>query len=290
MQGSKLRHFSLIAFLLISAVCALAQSSNLVALQKQQPVYQLRIYEIFEHNKKAFHDRFKTSAMRIMTRYDFQILAIWESKQNNSTEFVYLLQWPNELTMKTKWAEFMKDEEWIAIKKETSATHGKLVGNITDKILTLTNYSPLQFFKTTNAKENQKINETHCPASLNYHHGALPAGTEFGILVRYQNLVMPNGYGYRIDHNSGTLCFEFLQKEKQFFSNGHSVDLCSSVITSKKLALGVKAGFQTDINADAILHITLFVSRRFSRLFSRQLLCKQINYEIKPHILTLNLK
>jgi hypothetical protein len=30
-------------------------------------VHQLRIYEIFDHNKQAFHDRFRNHAMRIMT-------------------------------------------------------------------------------------------------------------------------------------------------------------------------------------------------------------------------------
>jgi hypothetical protein len=31
-----------------------------------EPVHQLRIYEIFDHNKQAFHDRFRDHAMRIM--------------------------------------------------------------------------------------------------------------------------------------------------------------------------------------------------------------------------------
>jgi hypothetical protein len=89
-----------------------------------------------------------------------------------------------------------------------------------------------------------------------------------GTLALYQNFIMLNGNSYRIDQNSGTLCFEFLQKEKQTtFSDGHSVDLCSDIITSKKMILGVKAGFQTDINAEAILHITLFAGRKFFKPF-----------------------
>lgn len=82
-----------------------------------------------------------------------------------------------------------------------------------------------------------------------------------------QNFIMPDGYSYRIDQNSGTLCFDFLQKEKQTtFSDGH-VDMCSDIITSKKVILGVKAGFQTDINAEAILHLTLFAGRKFCKPF-----------------------
>ena len=67
-------------------------------------VHQLRIYEIFDNNKQAFHDRFRDHAMRIMAKYDFDIVAMWEAKNGARTEFVYLLEWPDEATMKDRWA------------------------------------------------------------------------------------------------------------------------------------------------------------------------------------------
>ena len=105
-------------------------------------IHQLRIYEIFEHNKQAFHERFRDHAMRIMAKYDFRIVAMWEVKNGARTEFVYLLEWPDEPTMKDRWAKFMADPEWSAIKKETGAKYGKLVGEIQDRTLKLTDYSP----------------------------------------------------------------------------------------------------------------------------------------------------
>jgi heme-degrading monooxygenase HmoA len=74
-------------------------------------IHQLRIYEIFEHNKVAFHARFRDHAVRIMRTYGFNIIHIWESKYNNRTEFVYLLSWDDEETMRNAWTEFMADEE-----------------------------------------------------------------------------------------------------------------------------------------------------------------------------------
>src|ERR1051325_7043650 len=59
-------------------------------------VHQLRIYEIFDNNKQAFHDRFRDHAMRIMAKYDFHIVSMWEAKNGTRTEFVYLLEWPDE--------------------------------------------------------------------------------------------------------------------------------------------------------------------------------------------------
>jgi len=105
-------------------------------------IQQLRIYEIFERNKPAFHARFRDHAQRIMKRYGFNIIAMWESRSGNRTEFVYLLDWPDEATMKQRWAQFMADEEWSRIKKEWAAVHGQAVGEIQDRILKRTDYSP----------------------------------------------------------------------------------------------------------------------------------------------------
>jgi hypothetical protein len=52
---------------------------------------RLRIYEIFEHNKSAFHARFRDHAARIMRRYGFDIVAMWEARTGQQTEFVYLV-------------------------------------------------------------------------------------------------------------------------------------------------------------------------------------------------------
>ena len=109
---------------------------------QQNVIHQLRIYEIFDNNKKAFHDRFRDHAMRIMAKYDFKIVATWESKKDNRTEFIYLLEWPDKETMTDRWEKFLRDQEWIKIKKETGEINGPLVGEIQDRSLYLTDYSP----------------------------------------------------------------------------------------------------------------------------------------------------
>jgi hypothetical protein len=118
------------------------QRSLSLAGQQQSVIHQLRIYEIFDGNKKAFHDRFRDHAMRIMAKYDFKIVATWESKKDNRTEFVYLLEWPDRETMTDRWEKFLRDQEWIKIKKETGEMYGPLVGEIQDRTLYLTDYSP----------------------------------------------------------------------------------------------------------------------------------------------------
>ncbi len=105
-------------------------------------VHQLRIYEIFEQNKAAFHARFRDHAARIMQTYGFTILAMWESSNEARTEFAYLLAWPDEATKTAAWAAFMTDEEWKEIKRVTNAEHGALVGEIEDRLLVPLPYSP----------------------------------------------------------------------------------------------------------------------------------------------------
>ena len=105
-------------------------------------IHQLRIYEIFEFNKAAFHERFRDHAMRIMKTYGFDILAMWEAKTDDRTDFVYLLTWHDEPTMRSAWSRFLADEEWKEIKRVTSTQHGDLVREIKDRMLVLTSYSP----------------------------------------------------------------------------------------------------------------------------------------------------
>jgi hypothetical protein len=62
------------------------------------------------------------------------------SKTERRTEFVYLLEWPDEETKTNAWASFVEDSEWAEIKRATSAQTGALVGEIEDRVLVPTEY------------------------------------------------------------------------------------------------------------------------------------------------------
>lgn len=105
-------------------------------------IQQLRIYEIFDENKEAFHDRFRDHAMRIMGSYGFRFVSTWEATSDGRTEMVYLLEWPDQEAMNSAWAAFMEDQEWKDIKKSWAAEHGQAVGEISDRVLMPTDYTP----------------------------------------------------------------------------------------------------------------------------------------------------
>lgn len=121
------------------------QTLNPSQTHGQAMIHQLRIYEIFDKNKDAFHARFRDHAARIMQRHGFHIVTMWEARNEQRTEFVYLLQWPSEQVMQERWTRFMADEEWSDIKAKTSARAGALVGSIQDRVLHVTDYSPKPF-------------------------------------------------------------------------------------------------------------------------------------------------
>jgi heme-degrading monooxygenase HmoA len=123
------------------------RSEHICAAREVAMIQQLRIYEIFENNKAAFHNRFRDHAARIMrTRYGFRIVAMWETRVSDRTEFVYLLEWPDEAAKAAAWSAFMADAEWSEIKHVTHAAHGLMVGEIEDRLLVPTDYSPASNF------------------------------------------------------------------------------------------------------------------------------------------------
>lgn len=108
----------------------------------RSPVRQLRIYQLFDSTREAFHVRFRDHALRIMARHGFQVDAMWEARTAQGPEFVYLLSWSDEARMRSAWDAFLADEEWIRIKQESAAAHGPMVGEIEDRLLRPTEYGP----------------------------------------------------------------------------------------------------------------------------------------------------
>lgn len=129
--------------LLVAALTAAAAFAIPASVtERATMIEQLRIYEIFESNKDAFHARFRDHAARIMKTHGFDIAAMWEARGKGRTEFIYVLRWPDEATMRESWARFMQDAEWSRIKDRTSAEHGRLVGAIEERVMQRTSYSP----------------------------------------------------------------------------------------------------------------------------------------------------
>jgi hypothetical protein len=111
--------------------------------RKNSSIYQLRIYEVSSDKRTIFHKRFKENALRIMKRYEFEPVALWESKSVLNFEFIYILRWPDEETMERQWRMFLADPEWIEIKRKMAEEIGEPVQRVTSRVLDAVEYSPL---------------------------------------------------------------------------------------------------------------------------------------------------
>jgi hypothetical protein len=109
----------------------------------EKNIYQLRIYEVSPDKKVAFHNRFKNHALRIMKKYGFDPVVLWESSSVVNFEFIYILKWPNIETMENQWKLFLADEEWINIKKKMDNEIGEPVVRVTSRVLDNIEYSPV---------------------------------------------------------------------------------------------------------------------------------------------------
>ena len=131
----------MLAFIAIGFIFSFV--NDLTAQTKSKnPIHQLRIYEIPRENRQVFNERFRDHAIRIMKKYGFKIVAIWESETEQKVEFVYLLEWKDKQTMEESWKKFLADEEWKEIKKKSSEKYGTFVNEIQEKTLILADYSP----------------------------------------------------------------------------------------------------------------------------------------------------
>lgn len=139
-----MRTFAALAFLGLVALPAMtnAQDDRYICSRNGSELQQLRIYEINRSNKDAFHRRFQDHALRIMKRHGFKVIDMWESDTGEKIEFVYLLTWPDKGTMDSRWSEFLADQEWIDIKKQTATESGELVREADGQPLVRVSYSP----------------------------------------------------------------------------------------------------------------------------------------------------
>jgi hypothetical protein len=107
-------------------------------------IYELRKYELQQHNKKAFYERFDKQLMPILERIGFRLVGAWDTEIGAVPETTYILAWNDLNERQEKWALLNSDPDWTDIKKTSFEKHGALVLKTHSTILNPTSYSPLR--------------------------------------------------------------------------------------------------------------------------------------------------
>ena len=95
-----MKHLSTFLFIL-SGCLVFGQKVFGENIATPQPVHQLRIYEIPKENKQVFLYRFRDHALRIMKKYGFTIVSIWESELNEKQNLFTCLS--GKMNIQWKW-------------------------------------------------------------------------------------------------------------------------------------------------------------------------------------------
>jgi hypothetical protein len=127
-----------LAFLPLAAVA----ETTYLCPENGKTIQQLRVYELVRDNRDAFHARFRDHALRIMKKYGFDVVDVWESDTGEKLQLIYVLSWPDRETMDSRWKAFLADQEWIDIKARSAARDGALVNSAVGQPLARLAYSP----------------------------------------------------------------------------------------------------------------------------------------------------
>ena len=107
-------------------------------------IYELRIYRTLPGRLPNLLARFQNHTLRIWEKHGIRQAGFWTTLVGESNnELTYLLAWESLAERETKWAAFMADPEWHAIRGE-SEKDGPIVAILSNQILAPTAFSAVK--------------------------------------------------------------------------------------------------------------------------------------------------
>jgi len=134
--------FAVVLFAFAIAPPALYSQTTYLCANNTKSFQELRVYEVNRVNREAFHERFADHALRLMKKYRFKVIDMWESESDGRLQFIYILSWPDKKTMETRWKAFRGDDEWAKIKQRSVEKYGDLLLSTHGQELVRVSYSP----------------------------------------------------------------------------------------------------------------------------------------------------
>lgn len=107
-------------------------------------VYELRIYHCMPGRLPDLCRRFKQHTLGLWQGHGIQAVGFWTvAVGESSSDLYYLLQWENLHERELKWAAFLSDPAWLAVRAETEKD-GALFTHVSNTLLTPTEFSALK--------------------------------------------------------------------------------------------------------------------------------------------------
>ncbi len=107
-------------------------------------IYEERIYTVMPGKMADIERRFADHTLKLFEKHEIKVVGFWKTAIGRQTfELVYILQYKDMNDRMEKWEAFTKDPDWIKARND-SETHGPLVAQVENKILTPYSFSPLK--------------------------------------------------------------------------------------------------------------------------------------------------
>ena len=107
-------------------------------------IYELRVYHCVPGRLPDLIKRFDTLTLPLWKKHGIQQAGFWTTVIGESNqELTYLLAWESLAERERKWAAFVSDPEWVAVREETEKD-GPIVATIANSILQPTSFSSVR--------------------------------------------------------------------------------------------------------------------------------------------------
>ena len=107
-------------------------------------IYELRNYRCHPGKLDAVLQRFEGPTLGIWRRMAFRPIGFWTAHSEDGADLlIYIVAWHSAAEREAKWAEFLADPEWKAV-RAASETDGPLLVSFTTTLLSPTSFSALQ--------------------------------------------------------------------------------------------------------------------------------------------------
>ncbi|MEM7049496.1 MAG: NIPSNAP family protein [Acidobacteriota bacterium] len=131
--------------LLATALAAGIVTTTSAAAQDSGKVFELRTYITYEGRLEALNTRFADHSIALLRKHGAEVVAFWTPVDGNNAEntLIYIVAFPSREARDQIWHAVFSDPTWPKIKAD-SEKGGKVVKRVTSRLMTATEYSPLQ--------------------------------------------------------------------------------------------------------------------------------------------------
>jgi NIPSNAP len=130
--------------LTIALVCGVGSSLSgrrCEAADKDNRVFELRVYYAAEGKLDALHARFRDHTTKLFEKHQITNVGYWVPVENPDRQLIYFLAYPSREARVASWKAFMSDPDWQKAYK-ASEVDGKLVEKVESKFFHATDFSP----------------------------------------------------------------------------------------------------------------------------------------------------